>query len=414
MDEEGAAFTSPAANSQPRPYSISGSAGVEDLVSAALRRHPSLAATRSRITAVEQSAIQARALPDPSAMVSAGQMAETAAGEVEATVGVQQKIPFPGKRGAAARVAMRQADAMRAQLAADELALAERVRTAYWDYYVADRTIAVVTEARESLTTLRQSVEARVAANKASQQDLLRLENEITRLDQRLTTAKGRRRAATATLNALLFRPGGSSLPAPRAQPVPLYSSPSALVTRAKDSHPEVLAAKARIEAAQSGVRLAELGRRPDFTAGLTYAAVSDEGLAPSANGRDQVMGTLGMTLPLWREKNTAAEKEAAAKLAAEQSSLASTRSSLQQRIESSHAGYTAERENLGTYGSKLLPDASRGFDLSVTGYKAETASFLDVIDAWRQLLNYQLEHEENRGRAGKAEAALRLAAGIR
>lgn len=401
-------------SARPQAYPISASSGVDDLVAAAIANHPSLDATRSRITALEQSAIQVRALPDPSASVSTGRMAETAAGQVVGSVGFQQKIPFPGKRGEAALVALRRADAMRAQLAADELVLSERIRNAYWNYYVARRTISVVTEGKAPLLTLRSSIEARVATNKATQQDLLRLENEITRLDQKLTTARGRRDASAATLNALLYRPSGSSLPAPRSQAGRLYGSPAALLAKAQRQHPEVRAGHARIAAAQAGVRLAKLKKRPDFTAGVSYSPVSDEGLAPSANGKDQFMATLGITLPWWSEKNLAAEKEAAATLSAEHSTLASTRSSLQQRIETAHASYTAERRTLDLYAGKLIPDSQQSFDLSVTGYQVETSTFLDVIDAWRQLLNFRLEHEENRGRAGKAEAALRYAAGLR
>lgn len=402
------------APSRPTAYRIPASADADDLAASAISHHPSLQATRSRITALEQSAIQARSLPDPSASVTTGRMAETAAGQVVGTLGFQQKIPFPGKRGEAALIALRKADAMRAQLAADELALAERIRIAYWTYYVARRTISVVSESKAPLVTLRSSIEARVAASKASQQDLLKLENEITRLDQRLETAKGRRDGSAATLNALLYRPSGSSLPVPRSQAARIYGASAALLTKAQASHPEVLAGQARIAAAQAGVRLAKLKKRPDFTAGASYSPVSDDGLAPSANGQDQFMGTLGITLPWWGKKNLAAEKEAAANLSAEHSTLASTRSSLQQRIESAHASYTAERRNLGLYSGKLIPEAQQIFELSVTGYQTEKSTFLDVIDAWRQLLNYRLEHEENRGRAGKAEAGLRFAAGLR
>ena len=65
-------------------------------------------------------------------------------------------------------------------------------------------------------------------------------------------------------------------------------------------------------------------------------------------------------------------------------------------------------------YTGKLIPDAQQGFDLTLTAYQSETNPFLDVIDAWRQLLTYRLEREENRARVGKADAALRQAAGLR
>jgi len=398
---------------RPTAYAVSSSADEDDLVAAALKHHPSIQAVRSRITALEQSAIQAKYLPDPSASIAAGQMAETAAGETLAGVGIQQKIPYPGKRSEQSLARMRLADAMRAQLQADELALAERIRTTYADYYLANRTISVVTESNAVLQSLRESVQARIAVSKASQQDLLRLDNEITRLDQRLATARGRELAARATLNALLFRPSGSSLPAPRTPRPRSYGAAAALLARAQSRHPEVRAGEARIAAARHGMQLAQLKKRPDITAGLSYMAVSDDGLAPSANGQDQIFGTLGFTIPLWKEKNLAAEREAAANLAAEQSSLAATRSSLQQRIETAHATHNAERSNLALYAERLIPESQQSFELIVTGYSADQSSFLDVVDAWRQLLDYQLAQAENQARLGKSDASLRFSAGL-
>ena len=400
-------------SSTPKAYAVSNAAGVDDLVDAALKHHPSLNVTRARITALEQAAVQARSLPDPSASVTAGSLAETAAGQVTGIVGVQQKIPYPGKRKSRSLALLKQAEAMRAQLKADELALADRVRKAYWDYYVSKRTVSVVSESKGLLTTLRGSVEARIAANKAKQQDLLKLDNEITRLDQRLAMANGREKAAKASLNALLYRPGGSSLPTPKASGVPHYGSPSTLLSRAQKNHPSVRASLARIEAAKHGITLAKLKKRPDFTAGLAYAPVSSDGIAPSANGDDQFMAPLGLTLPIWGEKNRAAENEAAANLAAEEQVLATIRASLQQQIESSRATFDAEQTNLALYSGRLIPDARQSFDLFVTGYSTDESSFLDVIDAWRQLLDYQLAREENRARLGKAEATLRFAAGL-
>ena len=142
--------------------------------------------------------------------------------------------------------------------------------------------------------------------------------------------------------------------------------------------------------------------------------AVSSDGLAPSANGEDQLFGTLGITLPLWKGKNAALEKEASSNLAAEQSTLASTRASLQQRIESALATYNAERSNLALYSNRLIPESKQSFDLILTGYSADQSAFLDVVDAWRQLLDYQLAQAENQTRMGKAEATLKYSAGLR
>ncbi|NIP96759.1 MAG: hypothetical protein GWO24_26310, partial [Akkermansiaceae bacterium] len=52
---------------------------------------------------------------------------------------------------------MKKADAVRSQLKVAELALAERVRTAYWNYYAARQTVLVIAESRASLVALREA-----------------------------------------------------------------------------------------------------------------------------------------------------------------------------------------------------------------------------------------------------------------
>jgi outer membrane protein TolC len=382
-------------------------------VAAALSHHPSLTALRARAEALDAASEKARYLPDPQASASSGRLAETAAGQVQGTLGVQQKIPFPGKRSAQAAVLAHEAQAIQAQLRNEELALAQRVREAWWNYYLASSTTKILTENKDLLTTLRSPVEARIATNQGAQQDLLKLENEITRIEQRLSGTSGQEQSARASLNALLVRPAGADLPAPRTQPFQSFGPADSLTARAHDRHPEVLRARALIASADSQQQLAALTDRPDFTAGLAWTPVSEDGLSGVANGEDQFMATLGITLPIWSGKNTATRREAAARLAAAQSSLASARTLLQQEIGSAHASFIAEREALAPYEARLIPNARDSFDLTLTSYQNGNASFLDIIDTARQLLRYQLAQEENQARLGKAQAALRKAAAL-
>lgn len=398
----------------PSNYPLSPSADLDDLVAAALSRHPSLTAIRARVQALQAASEKARYLPDPMASAGAGSLAETAAGQVQGTLSVQQKIPFPGKRAAQASVLANEALAAQSQLQTEELALAARVRNAWWSYYLSERKSTILRDSRDLLETLRDPVTSRIATGGSAPQDLLKLDNEITSLGQRIDVARGQGNAAAASLNALLLRPSGASLPTPRVRGFRSFGPADSLVARAFERHPEVRRNKALIASAQSQVALASLVNKPDFTAGLGWSPVDDDGIARSATGKDQFMATFGVTIPLWGGKNSATRKQADAQLAAAEATLSSTRALLQQQIGSAHASFIAEREALTPYEQVLLPNSEDSFTLTLSSYQTGGDGYLNLIDSWRQFLSYRLAAAENEARLGEAEAALMKAAAIR
>ncbi|MGB6220028.1 TolC family protein [Haloferula sp.] len=395
-------------------YSVSGASGPEELARLAIQYHPSLMAARHRAARLSQKAPQDRALPDPMIEIAAGSMAETAAGRVDAAGGVKQKIPFPGKRSAAAAASDSEAAAATEEVKALELKLTEQVHAAWWDLYLAEQTISISRESRSVLEALREVIDARVAADQATQADQLRLANEISLVDRDLANADQLRDTARARLNSLLNRPAGSSLPSAASSRVPSPGSLNGLLAQAQSSHPEVAAAEQRANAFRHRLKRAELEKYPDFTAGIAGAAVSDSGLSGVANGRDQVYATLGVSIPLWQEPRKAMIREAREGIAETESMIAATRSDLRYRVEDAWYRAKTSRDVANLFETRLIPDAKQAFDVTLTGYSAEESSYTDLIDTWRGLLAYRLQLASNRAQIGKATATLRAAAGIR
>ncbi len=409
-----AASDLPGASTRASHYSIPASAGVEQLVAQALTHHPSLTAAQQKINRLQAKVPQERSLPDPKARISVGSLAETAAGQVDAVAGVEQQIPFPGKRRAMALAAQKEADAARAERANLKLQIAERVRFAYWDHYLARQNQRINRENKEVLQTVLEIVQARVKANQGTQTDILRVATEISKVDQQLITARQQIHSTQARLNALLNRPAGSRLPYPKRSSVPSSSSLDQLIARAESSHPSVKAGQARVTAFKHRLHKARLDAYPDFLIGAQHAWVSDSGLSPVANGRDQTMLTLGVTLPLWQKPRRAKIREANAGVAEMQAGIASSRAELRQRIEDAWFRAKSSREMIALFDQRLIPDARQAQELSLQSYSAGKQSFVDLLDTWRLLLKFQLQQEGNRASLGKASAALKSAAAIR
>jgi outer membrane protein TolC len=396
-------------------YSVSASAGPDDLARLAIRHHPSIAAARHRAEGLAARVPQERALPDPMAEISPiGAMAETAAGSVGIMGGISQEIPFPGKRGQSAAAADREAAAARAQIGTLELQLTEQVHSAWWDLYLAGQTIELTRESRSVLDAVRDSVEARLAAGQATQADQLRIGNEIAMIDRDLAEAAQLRNTAGARLNSLLNRPAGATLPAARAVTVSGLGSLDGLLARAQARHPEVAAAEERATAFRHRLKRAELEKYPNFKVGVAGASVSSSGLSPVANGRDQLYATLGVNIPLWQEPRKAMLREAREGISETEAMLAATRSDLRYRVEEAWYRVKTAQDITRLFETRLIPDARQAYDVTLTGYSAGTVGFTDLLETWRQLLAYRLQLAGNRAQLGKATATLRAAAAIR
>ncbi|MDB4758783.1 TolC family protein, partial [Akkermansiaceae bacterium] len=141
----------------------------------------------------------------------------------------------------------------------------------------------------------------------------------------------------------------------------------------------------------------------PDFTFGLQGAAVASNGLAPSANGDDQIFGTMGFNIPLWQEPRQAMITEAKAGISETQALLGSTRSDLRFRVEDAYFRAKTAREVSDLFRTRLIPDAKQAYEVTLTSYAAGKDTFTNVIDTWRQWLTYQLQFAQNRAQLGKA-----------
>lgn len=400
--------------SKAESYHIPSQAGPETLAELASRHNPRLKAMRHRVERMEAKIPQVESLPDPMANLALGNLPETAAGRVDAVVGVSQKIPFLGKRREEGLAARREVLAVRAGVTAYELKLTEQVRSAWWDYYLAGITIRISKESQQLLRVVEESVEAQVAANQSGQADQLRVANEITKIDRDLAEARSVEKVAKARLNSLLNRPAGALLPTATDREVDPPKNLKSLLVGAETRHPEVVSAANRIEAFKHRLTRAKLEKYPDFTIGVQGAAVASNGLAPSANGDDQIFGTLGFNIPLWQEPRRAMIREANAGIAETQALLGSTRSELRFRVQDAYFRAKTAREVSDLFKTRLLPDAQQAYEVTLTSYAAGKDTFINVIDTWRQLLTYQLQFARNRAQLGKAVATLKAAAGLK
>lgn len=361
--------------------------------SAAMHSNPQISAARQRVERLRERIPQATALPDPMASVTFGELVQTAAGEVDYIVGVQQSLPYPGTLNARGEVARQEVVASLHALRAVIDRVTGDVQRSYWSYDGAAREAEVLEQNRELLTQIESAVLARVRVGEASQADLLRVTREGAAMENRITTLHRRQRTSSAMLARLTSRRTPTKWPRVRSGMwVPIDYDAQGLRRSAMQQNPLVSEARARVQTNRQRLALARQERKPDFMVGVQYGAVSAGGLAPSANGDDQIAGTVGVTIPFWNDSYDASEREAMRGMGEALAEVRAAQDRVAFEVDEALARIDANQESLRRLQERMMPDARQIIDVAMASYRTGDTGFIQLLDDWQTLLEDQLE----------------------
>lgn len=408
-DEERGGHVVTAAHDE-TPGDLDAGASADDAVALALHRSPRVEAAYQRWRAAAARLPQAGALPDPhlTAGVFVNEI-ETRTGPQQGRLGLRQAVPWPGtlagRRDAASRSALaawRRYESVRLDVAAD-------VRTAVHELAHLDASIAIAASTLELVRSFEDVVRARYRVGAGSHPELVRAQVELGRIEDRLRRLEALRPALAAELNALLDRDASAALPAfdelaaRRADAVP-----ADLAAEARRSNRELLALDEESEARREEADLARLDGRPDLVFGVDWILVGDAA-DPSIteSGDDAFLLSVGVSLPLWRERYDAGVREALAGRLAVARERDAAGDRIAAAIERRWFEHVDADRRVRLYDRTLVPKAETGLRATLAAYRAADARFLDLLDAERTLLEFRLVAA--RARADRAIALAEL-----
>jgi outer membrane protein TolC len=260
--------------------------------------------------------------------------------------------------------------------------------TLLWaDAALADETLRMINEDRVLFEQLETVIESRYrsAAKGTNQQDLIRAELEIIRLDERVLKLKERRQRQLQQLTQWV----------PEALVRSVYRfellSMKISTERSVAMHPEVRIHDQRIEIARTGYQLAQESLRPDITVNASYGHRDED-----RNGRDLpdfVSVGVSMGLPFFTAKRqdkqvTAAAERVAAEEAARLLAIRKLRS--MQLDASERASQLGQQVSL--YRESLLTQMAYLADAAQVAYASDQADFAEVMRARIAQLNARIE----------------------
>jgi outer membrane protein TolC len=356
----------------------------------ALERSPRLAALAARAQAEAWHAGSVGGLPDLDARLTAYvDPPETRVGPQRAMASVMQELPWSGKRGLEREVAEHRARAAEAELAAARLALVTEVRTVYYELAFVEAQTGVTEDFRAHLLRHEEIARARYTTGRGGTQDAIKLQAEITRVDQELLDLETRRASLGARLNGLLDRRIGDPAPAARLDEVrPPDLDREELLRKAIDRNPRIESAQAMIAGAESEVGRMERSFKPDFMVGLTYAWVDRRDDAagranpPPDDGQDVFGVQGGIRIPIWRGQRRAGLEESLERRNAQERLRAQVVTAISAELADQTARIELTWRELRLLEDLLLLQAEEAVESAQSAYIAGTLNALDLFDA--------------------------------
>ncbi len=383
---------------------------VEALIEQVLARNPTLAQMTDAWRAASARYPQVTALEDPmfgwtTGPASIGSKDVNYANRVEAS----QKLPFFGKLKLRGQVALAEAAAARDEVGDIRLQLIESAKTAFYDYYLVDRAIAVNEESLKLLREIRKTADDRFRASQSPQQDLLQADVEIGQQRKRRLTLDRMRRVTQARINTLMHLPPDTLLPPPPETLKPAESPPAVeeLRARAIAQRPDVQALANRIEAERASLGLARKEYYPDVEVMSAYDAFwqpSEKDLRPMVGIR--------MNIPLYTDRRRGAISEAKARLAERIAELASQTDQVNLQVQEAYEQVLESEKSVRLYNKTILPAANENVKAARTAYVAGGIPFLSLIEAQRNLVGLRESYYEELAEYYRRRATLERVTG--
>jgi outer membrane protein TolC len=360
------------------------------LVEEALGASPDLLALQEGLVAARARPGQARALADPMLSLvytndgwspSLGRMPMTTLGFMGS-----QELPWPGKRGLRGDVLAREADQVEQQLERARLDVAAAVTRAYYGLVLSREQLVLVREQEGLWQQIEGVARARYAVGQGAQPDVLRVQIELTRVEEQRARREAESRVRLAELNRLTGRPAASPLETGAGLALrPLEEGLDAAMQRLAAGSPELRIAALAGERARLRVALAEKDWKPDF--GVQTGYMNRGGLDP------MWQAGLAVSLPVQRRRRAEARAEAEAEARASARLAESVRLQLRYRTEERLAQLEATERIAGLYERGIIPQGRLAVDAAVANYQSGRVPFVTVLEALTTLYNDRASH---------------------
>lgn len=322
---------------------------------------------------------------------------------------ISQKIPFPGKRFLAGRVAAKEARMAKEDYHAKVREIISEVKKTYYEYFLREHEVLLHEETKQILERLSRSAESRYATGKTPYHEVLKAHTEFATITNEVAMHYQQRETALAKLNALLGRDAREPLRLVIAVPERQFSfTRDELMKLALENKPELQAMRYGFEAAKTDAKRAWLDLMPDGQVRLEARQFAGEG---RIREYDQFFGfevpVLSLVGRVGQIKEKRAEKRAAG------GALENMRNMTLFEVQEALAEFESSDRTARLYESNVIPQAESALQSALSSYETGKAEFSDVIENQKAVTEFHHHYFEALVRREQSFAELERVVGI-
>lgn len=363
----------------------------------AAENNPGLKARFNEYLAALQVAPQVKVLPDP--QLAFGyfiQPVETRVGPQQLKISVSQMFPWFGTLKARENSAIQMAKAKYEAFEEAKSMLYNDVRSTYYNLYFTKKASTITNKNLTLLSSFQAMALIKIKAGMASVVDEYRIEMEIGDLENQLALLNDKFRTLEIMFNNLLNSDTNTGIRVPN---ILWDDEPGLSKEDIKDSimlrNHQLLSLELQAESFRYKQEIARLAGKPDFKLGFDYTIIGKGN--NNMAGTDAIMlPTVGITLPLYRNKYKSMLNEAVYLETAKQEEKLNKQNVLETVFEQSWKDFSDAKRRIILNGNQAEL-AHKSLKLLETEYLSNSKNFEEMLRMERKLLIYELELEKAR-----------------
>lgn len=295
-------------------------------------------------------------------------------------VGVQQRFPAGRTLGLRADKTKKSASVAQAKQRLRQQKVRRAVRLAFLEVYYQSNAVAIVRASRDVFAQLVAITEAHYASGRQNQQDVVRAQLELSRLDDRETKIRQKEDVYRAKLGRWIGVRGFETL----AKQLPILPDLLAknLMVENLERHPVIEIEHAKIEISDIGVSLARQSYKPSWMLDVTYG--QRFGKNPNGSARDNLLSAMvNVSLPVFTDKRQ--DRQLAAKQQSSRAARFARTDRLREltyELERIYAMWLRLGERAQLFKEKLVPEAKLNTEASINAYQSGVTEFTTLMRA--------------------------------
>jgi len=382
---------------------------LEEYLQIAIKQNPELLSLRYLVEAEREKAREISVLPDPELNINYDfnpMMSESALGRF--SVSAMQMFPWFGTLGAQKEAQKFTAEARQAMIDSRQLEILRDIRITWFDIAEVQQQIRIAEETLKLVGDLEQLVEIRYETARTGQADILRIQMEKQRIQNRIENLEDKLMPLYAGFNELLNRePDEEVISAePQHQPELQYSEEE--ITRlARSENPEFETLSFRKSALEQQERTAELRGRPSFGIGLEVMGRDFGPMSMNPNATESFIGMATIRLPIYRTRTRSQKQQITNRLQSVEMERVQTENRISSDLESAMESLRSSNRSIDLLDIELIPRARQVLDILSEEYTAGSARFDELLQIQRELLQLEFERVEAVVNQNKAVARI-------